>query len=82
MSADFSNDATHKLHAAVNYNHPNTDNKFPANYIAACGHWFARMSESDRLVLSVAASAFGRGHNAQALRIAEILPPAPVCPLL
>jgi hypothetical protein len=78
---DFSNQATDKLQAAVNHDRDDPDRAFASVYIEACATWFDGLSNDEKLVAALAASAFEDGDTAAAAKIAEPLPPAPKFPL-
>ena len=82
MSDDLSNEAAHKLQAVLNHDWLATDKDFPPGYIAACWRWFSALSAEDQVVAAVARSASEKGNEAEAMKAAAVLPPAPVCPLL
>jgi len=82
MVTDLSNDAAHKLQAVLNHDWPEADKDFPPGYIAACWRWFSALSADDQVVAAQARGAFDKGDEAEAVKAAAALPPAPVCPLL
>jgi len=82
MADDLSNSSAHKLQAMLNHDRHDSDKDLPASYVEACQRWFAVLSDHERRMGSIAVSAFAKGHETEAERIASALPPAPRCPLL
>jgi hypothetical protein len=77
LSENLSNDASHKLHAAVVSTHPTPDKQFQARHIEACRQWYEALSASDQMVVASAIAALSSGKSDKALEIVAILPAAP-----
>ena len=82
MADELSDDTAHKLHAALYHEWPSKDGFFLTEYRDALKLWFTALSPSDKMVTKVARAAFDRSDDTGALKAAEGLPAAPVCPLL
>ena len=78
---DLSNGAADKLETCLNHDWPDHDKDYPCGYIEACASWFAGLSNSDRMLATVAVAAINRGDEAEALKVASALPAAPKFPL-
>ena len=82
MADELSNDAAHKLHAALYHEWPSKDGFFLTEYRDALKRWFTTLSPSDKMATKAARAAFDRGDDPGASKAAAGLPAAPVCPLL
>ena len=82
MAEKLSEDAAHKLHAALYHEWPSKDGFFLPEYRDALKRWFTALTPSDKMATKVARAAFDRGDDPGALKAAEGLPAAPVCPLI
>jgi hypothetical protein len=76
-----SNDVRDKMQAAMLHDWPDAEKRFPPRYVEACGRWFAALSEADSVIAVAVRTAFDRGDEKQARKIAAALPPAPRRPL-
>jgi hypothetical protein len=61
---------------------PGPDKDFPADYLAWCRQWYAALSAVDKSIVAVARATFEKGKEAEAEKIAEVLPSAPKFPQL
>jgi len=82
MDEELSTDPAHKLQAVLNHDRTDADRNLPAGYLAACWRWFHDLSASDQVEAAVARATCEKGDEAEALRTAVALPPAPMCPLI
>jgi hypothetical protein len=71
-----------KLQAALVHDLSGPDKDFPADYLAWCRQWYAALSAVDKSVVAVARATFEKGKEAEAEKIAEVLPSAPKFPQL
>lgn len=69
-----------KLQAALVHDLPGPDKDFPASYLAWCREWYAALSAIDKSVVAIARATFEQGKEAEAEKIAEVLPVAPKFP--
>lgn len=74
------NDPGDKLQAALIHDLPSPDKDFPASYLAWCREWYAALSSIDKSVVAIARATFEEGKEAEAEKIAAVLPPAPMFP--
>lgn len=82
MADELTNDTTHKLHAALYHEWPSVDGFFLTEYRDALKRWYTDLSSSDQMATRFVRTAFDKGDDAEALKFAAMLPPAPFCPLL
>lgn len=82
MDEELSTDPAHKLQAVLNHDRTDADRHLPTDYLAACWRWFHDLSASDQVEAAVVRAMYEKGDQAEALKAAVALPPAPVCPLI
>lgn len=82
MADKRSDDASHKLYAALYHEWPSSDGFFLTEYRDALQRWFLDLSENDRMIAALVRKTFDSGNDAEALKAAAGLPTAPVCPLI
>jgi hypothetical protein len=72
-----SNQSDHKLHAVVFLINSYAKSPLPLVYRTACGHWYAALTEREKLLAIQTAQAFNSGDEEMALRMVAVLPPVP-----
>lgn len=77
-----SDDASHKLYAALYHEWPSADGFFITEYRDALQRWYSDLSQNDRMIAALVRKAFDGGNDGEALKAAAGLPTAPFCPLL
>jgi hypothetical protein len=73
--------AADKLQAALNHDWADPDKDLADTYLQRCRRWYAGLRVDQREIVELVRKLFGEGKEAEAERLADVLPPAPRFPL-